>query len=291
MSLAEKIKAEKAKLEKQKEERGTGGDFLKVNWMTVAKGKNYLRFVPNPVNDEKGEPILWVERTMHFGMPIKKKDGTMAKISARCPRDLGQECPMCNKYEELIKAGDKDGASNFRPTVRYFYNVINYTTKKAEVLQGGAQVHDGVIEAIDLGVEFWDVDKGLDFKLTKEVEAGKSARFGTSYKIGPAKIEVTAIPAKLREELKNTIDLQELHVEDMSAKMAEGLGVAPPTAIASTKDSAEAAYAGDKPAAEAPAAEADFRGEPVEETKTPAAESAVPTSDPDLDAELAALGL
>jgi hypothetical protein len=287
MSLAAKIRAEKEKLEKQKEERGSGGDFLKVNWMTVQKGKNFLRFVENPVKDKDGEPILWVERTMHFGMPIKKKDGTIAKISARCPRDLGQECPMCNKYEELIKLGNKEEASNFRPTVRYFYNVINIATKKAEVLQGGAQVHDGVIEAIDLGVDFWDTEKGLTFKLTKEVEAGKSARFGTSYKIGPATIEITAIPEKLREELKNTIDLQQLHVEDMSAKMAEGLGVPAPTAMASTT-TAETAYA------EASA--------PKEETTTPAPTSTVeatatPTpapstsGDPDLDAELAALGL
>jgi len=275
MGLADKLRAEKEKLEKESESRG-GGEFTKVNWFTPEKGNNFVRFVKNPVDDESGDPILWVERTMHFGIPIKKKDGGIAKISGRCPRDLGHSCPMCDKYEELITSGDKEAANDFKPTVRYFYNVIDYKKKEAGVLTGGQMIHKDVVESIDLGVNFWDTEKGLDFRLIKEVEPGKPARFGTKYSVKPAKIEITAIPEKLRPELENVIDLNTLYNEDMSDKMVEAFGGKVTKASTSTVSTAKKAV------------EESYKKEVV--TGSVVTSDAM-SKDADLEAELKALGL
>jgi hypothetical protein len=222
MSLVEKLKAEKEKMEKEKEKMT--GDFLKVDYFKPEKGKNFLRIVENPVRDERGQQILWVEKTVHYGLPILKKDGTKTLISARCLKDFGEDCPMCEEYERLMDIGEKTVSSQIKPQKKYFYNVISYSEKKAKVLMAGQTIHSGVVALIDYGCDFWDLEKGLDLNLTKDVDPSKPSKFGTSYKLSPAKLETTSLPVKLREELNSRVNLLEILEDNLRDKMLEAFG-------------------------------------------------------------------
>jgi len=287
MGLAEKLQAEKEKMEQEKENRGTGGDFLKVPWFKAEKGKNFLRIIENPVKDKNGDTMLWSEKTIHYGLPIKKKDGGMTTISVRCLRDFDEDCPMCNRYESMIDSGDKDGANKIKPGVKYFYNVLNYKNGKVEVLSAGSTIHGDIVQLTDLGCDFWDVKEGLDLKLVKEVEAGKPAMYGTSYKLGPAKVKVTAIPTKLLETVGTAIDLNLVYGDNLGDKMREAFGGTAPA----------------KPKTDAKKEETEsfYKEEKEEKTTKEASDDStesggyMPTDDmvddDDLDKELASLGL
>lgn len=273
MGLADKLKKAKAKVEKEKESQG---DYSKVNWFKAETGKNHMRIVPNKSKDEDGDPILFVEKSMHYGLPITKKDGGILKISARCLKDFDKECPMCMRYAKLIEEGDKDAARQIKASSKYYYNILNYKTQKVEVLQAGVTIHNDILDLTDMDVEFWDVEDGLDLVLHKEVEAGKPAMFGTSYKMKPHKLKTSAVPSKLRSLLKEVYELEDINNEDQEDRMIEVFGGKKAKKATKSDEAVESHY------------EEEEKEEEVQETSPSKAGEA---SDDELDEELKALGL
>ena len=125
MSMLEKLKAEKERLESTK-----SGTFERVDWYKPALGDNLVRIIPS--TEKEGAPFVKVD--LHI-INVKKKDGTVAKgVPVRCYKELGEDsCPRCEYSAKLIKSSREEEVENgkrYRAQERYLYNVIDFANKK-----------------------------------------------------------------------------------------------------------------------------------------------------------------
>lgn len=225
MSLQERMREEAARIAKKAE----GGNFEKVPWWSPKTGDNIVRILPNP-NDV--DDIPYVKATIHY-IGVRKKDGSYAQVPVRCLNDTDSNgkkifatekfCPLCRKYEQLMKEGDKENARNLRPISRYLYNVIDITGRSVHPYAAPETVHGFITEhSGDLENPF-DLDSGRDWKIVKKVDPRKAKNLGTSYSARPG-IKDTALPEKLRHLVEEAMDLRTLYAANDKKRMLEFLG-------------------------------------------------------------------
>lgn len=217
--LMDKLRKEKERLEKEAETRGSG-NFEKVEWWRPQKGDNLIRILPN-LADPDGELPFKSVRTHFIG--IEKKDGGTVNIPVRCLQDFGEDCPVCNEYEKLIRS-DKEKAKAFRARESYIYAIIDYKTKTIHPYQCPVTVHEQIMGfAEDFGGNIFSLEEGRDWKLVKKVDPRKPAMLGVTYAVRPS-MKDTALPAKLEGLLEGAPDFDKLFEDKERAKMLKWLG-------------------------------------------------------------------
>lgn len=215
MSLLDRLK-EEAKKQREKKEGGT--EFVKVNWYKPEKGDNLVRFLPSIKEKDwkkEYEHDFWKEVRTHFGVPDA---GGKYTGPARCLRDFNKNCPLCDAHDYLVEK-DKEAAREFRVTKRFLMNVIDYKNKKVCVYPCPQTIFSEILEWIEeTGTNVTHAQEGRNFKLIKEVEAGKPVQFGTSYKLRPD-LNASAIPTKMIGMLDEMTNLDEVYKDDREEDM------------------------------------------------------------------------
>lgn len=208
MSLMEKLKKEAVRLKASEKERKT---FDKIDWYTPDEGDNNIRLLPHKDKPDDENPFRRV--VVHY-MQIKKKDGGYANLPFRCLTELDDTCPLCKKFAQLQKAGDKEGAQKFRPAERYLWNVINYKERKVQPYSAPLTVHNEIIGWID------EVDiLNRDWRLTKK----KGKGIQVEYSVRPS-LKDSSITEKMKPLLETMVDLDGLYNENEKKRMLEFIG-------------------------------------------------------------------
>jgi hypothetical protein len=244
-----------------------GGNFEKVPWWSPKTGDNVVRILPNA---ENADDLPYVKAVIHY-IGVRKKDGSYAQVPVRCLADVDtngkkvfageKNCPICRKYDQLMKEGDKENARNLRPVSRYLYNVIDITARTVHPYAAPETVHGFVTEhSGDLENPF-DLDSGRDWKIVKKVDPRKAKNLGTSYSARPA-IKDSALPEKLRHLVEEAMDLKTLYAANDKKRMLEFLGEEPADETAEEFD--EDLKATPKVAAKAAAVKAKAKAAEVE---------------------------
>lgn len=308
----EKLKKENERLKKDAEARGSGG-FEKIDWYKPEMGDNMIRILHN----EKDE-FPYIEAHVHY-IPVEKKTGGTVNIPIRCRQDIGEDCPLCDAYEKMVKK-DKDKARDLLRRKTFLFNVINYKERKVQPWAAGVTIATDIMgyaaDIADEDINVFSEDSGRDWKLNKFKDPRKTGNFAIGYKIRPSSKD-SPIPEKVAHLVEGAVDLTTLYPasDDDKKKMLNFLGSpeeevdmaefeeeeeelpkvkAPPAAVAKAKAAAAAAKTktAAKPAAK-PAAKAK---PPVEEEDDTSFEEdedlGVDTDeDEDLEAELRELGV
>jgi hypothetical protein len=187
MSAIEKAKAKLKKLGR----KGGGGEYPFI-YYNLQAGKNILRVFPCWTGNEEDE--------FYKEIPYHERVGPEGK-KMKCPRHIGEKCPMCEKYEAIvnkakaIKKSDPSKsealwkqAKDFRPKQKYIMNVVGLSTdgavdhdgnpitdNKPHVVTVGPQVMEGILQQFvddeaDVGGKFWAEDSRYDFSITRSGE-------------------------------------------------------------------------------------------------------------------------
>lgn len=187
--------------------------FEKVDWFIPAKGDNSIRILPH--TEDESKPFYRQVQT-HF-MPIKKKDGSYAKIPVRCLQDFEEECPICKAFTKMVKSDNakkKEEANWLRPSTKFLVNVINYAERKVQPYAMASTVFREITGWMEeFGTPIYDLDEGRDFKVIKSVKGGK-----TEYAVRPS-LKDTAVPDKLRPLIDTAPKLADLYKENEKARM------------------------------------------------------------------------
>jgi len=289
--LLEKLRAEAKNIEENKEKRESAGK--RFDWWKPEKGDNVIRLMP-PFNDE-GDIFKKVH--IHFGIPIQKNDGGVAKIPARCPRDWEKACPLCDSYDS--GGLSKETARELRPTQRVLYNVMDYKSRTVKPWLCPVTLHEELFYYFqELGegtaiADLTDPKAGRNWKIRKNVDPSKSGPFAISYKCFPD-MKDSAIPAKLMELVSNLPNLDEAFTEDHTAAMCGMVGASAADyekttkTAAKSKTAAKAAPKAKKEDDDIPSVEA---AEEDDEEKVEMPTADLNVEDEDLEAELRRLGV
>lgn len=236
-TVFEQMKEEAQRVKEKKEQQES--NFQSLDWFKPRTGVNHIRVMPHWT--DPGKKLFFKEIRIHFNIEIMKDDGSgTIPIPARCLREFGEECPVCDEYEGGDKA-KKEKMADVRPQTKYLYNIYFIPERKLYPYMAPSTVHGGFFEWVDdIGGDISDLDTGRDWKLEKTVEAGKSPMMGTSYSVRPS-FDPSAFPAKFRkykdpkdasaEEkpiLEALIDFDELYTEHHTAAMYKMVGKTPP---------------------------------------------------------------
>jgi len=298
MSLLDKLRKE-AELLKEEEVRG---NFSKVNWFKPEKGDNIIRVLPHW--DKPGEELFFKRVEVHYGVPLTR-EGKVYKIPVRCLKDFGEDCPLCEKSDELFADGGekaKEKAKEFRSSSRALYNIIDYKDRQAPLKTYAAPitVHKDIVYWMnEVGENIADPKSGRNWKLLKEVESGKPPQFGTSYKIHPD-LKESSLPSKMMVHLENIPNLDEVYNENHREAMCEMLGIES-GAVSKSSDDDDVPIFVDEPVVKAKAkAKPKSNGNGkvakkatvvVEEAEEEEEDLGVETEDEELEAELKRLGV
>jgi gp32 DNA binding protein like len=198
----------------RQEAEENSGRFERVDWFIPQKGDNSIRILPG----RKTEEDFFRQVSTHF-MPVRKKDGTMAKIPVRCLRDFDQDCPICRGFARMVKSEDaktKDDANWLRPSTKFLVNVINYQERKVQPYAMALSVFNSITGWMEeLGTPIFDLEQGRDFKVVKKTKGGR-----TEYEVRPSMSD-SAVPEKLRPLLEGAMDLEDLYKDNERERMEE----------------------------------------------------------------------
>lgn len=302
-TLEEKLKAE-AKVQKEK----AALTYDKVPWFKPDEGANLFRIMPDPI--KPNEELFFRAVMVHFGVEIPKTDGTgTVAIPVRCPRQFGKVCGICDLWDACKSKEQRKELNVVRPQERYLYNILSMKAQADGSVKGEfyvwampTSVHSAVFAWVDdMGSTIADLKVGHDWRVVKEVEKGKPAALGTSYKLFP-RLAATAVPAKLVEDWEKKVhNLSDLYKEDHTDAVAKTAAVmARKIGMSATPNVATVASA--KPASALAVADDGFAGSPKTAPVTTAApavddgfastpKATVKVDDPELEAELKELGV
>ena len=201
------------KIKKKQEQLNKGGQDFRF-WSPEA-GRNVIRILP----PKDGSDIFWSEGKVHFQV-----GGTMVS----CLSNWGEECPVCERVEELKKSkskSDKKLSDSMWPKTRAYMNIINRESEEeeVEVMGCGPGILKDVINMVcdpDYG-DITDFNEGRDVIITK---TGKGLK--TEYKVmGKPKVSVASSNLSEEEVQGAMVDLDELFVKkeyDELVGMLEG---------------------------------------------------------------------
>lgn len=201
---------------KELADRSAGGAF-----MTLKEGNTRVRHMP--VLEEQD---FCIEAT-YFYLGDKVKGVVSAKT-------IGKKCPIMKKFEELSASkdpADRELASKFKPSKKYFSPVLPCKTDKASEYDSARGVKLLMIASglygkiLDIWLDeekgdFTDPVNGFDLKYKR---SGKGKQ-DTEYNVLDCK------PTKVPKELRQKIDINEeikkliLPYEEAKAKLDEFLG-------------------------------------------------------------------
>ena len=218
MSVMDKLRKEAKRL---KEVEGEKKTFEKIDWYTPDKGDNNIRLLPHKDKPETSVPFRRV--VVHY-LPVKKNAGGFANIPVRCLTELDDTCPLCKKFTQLQKAGDKDGAMRMRPSERYLWNVINYKDVKVQPYSAPLTVHNelmGWVADEDSNPDGIDI-LSRDWRLTKK--PGKGIQ--VDYSVRPS-MKDSVIAPKMKTLLEAMVDLDSLYNDNEKTKMLAFIGEEP----------------------------------------------------------------
>ncbi len=154
-------------LDRIKQESEKRKPYEKVPWWTP-KAENTIRILPNLKDSEE---LPFITRTVHW----LEKDTSANQFGffAGCMKNLGEKCPVCEKYYS-ISADNQKARSKFRPANYNFYNVYDYAGGGGHgVFKIPNTLNEQIMMyATDLGGNVFDYKTGYDWKLTKTMKAG-----------------------------------------------------------------------------------------------------------------------
>lgn len=142
------------RLQEKVQTMNLGGDFWKPS-----EGMTTIRILPPVGNME----YFFMENGRHYDQKVS------------CPQivtDGEDECPVCEVWQSLLNAGERDNAKKFRPGRAFHMNIIVRKEASAgvRVFTPGVTVFGliwNLIKDPDYGLVY-DVDEGFDLKLTRE---------------------------------------------------------------------------------------------------------------------------
>lgn len=158
--------------------------FFKPQADKNGRGTITLRFLPSPDTDTdfiKADEHTFNTRTGAF-------------FSENCPKNIGEECPICEyAWGNWIKDDKKHNErfKNYTPKQKFIMNIVVLKDKETPTNEGkvflwkfGNQIMKKIREQTSNGVYPWDWEEGLDFKLKieqKVVDGKAMPNYDSSY--------------------------------------------------------------------------------------------------------------
>lgn len=214
MSFMEKMMARKEQL------LSNSKGYEKVNWFRPQDGEQKIRILPHIKNlDFKNDIEPFHEIAVHY---VQTSSGKGYNVRCERDRENGGDCPFCKKYEELLAAGDKDGAANFRARRVVIVNILNYKDKCVQPYMMSLSLFRKVIGYVgDYGNPF-SLTEGRDWKLIRGRNPAKTGKLAIEYSIMPLASE-SAVPAKAMPMIEEMDPIEKYFNESGVADMKKAL--------------------------------------------------------------------
>lgn len=162
-----------AALELQGELPDDGGGE-RVQFLKLAQGQNFLRFLPPKVGDK----VPWVFTWQHgWGSGSNYRTVNCPNLMSRPPKP----CPICDERGRLLQStrdADKKSAAALKPKLRVIAEVANLTNdeetaKGVQLYAYGRQINDalaGILSAGKMGGDFTHKTTGFPILIVREGE-------------------------------------------------------------------------------------------------------------------------
>lgn len=196
----------------------------KVQTMDLGRGGFW-----NPPQGVTTIRILPPVDTMDF---FFQEVGNHYKQKVYCPRittDGEQECPICELNEALFQAGERDAASDFWATTRFWMNVVVRGQEAAgvQIYTPGKGVFSSLVSFIndpDYG-DIADEDNGFDIRIEREGEGTRTEYPSVRAVRNPSPL---GTDSQIDEWLESAKDLTEMSVGMLKSydEIVEAAGIA-----------------------------------------------------------------